>query len=213
VTLDGASTQSRQHHASPVAPRGFSLLELLIVVALIVVLFTLYWSGGSRTFQTKQLANCERNLQNIYVALKTYAIDNNSRLPVLAGSTTSEPVLSQLIPRYTTGTEYFICPGCKDSALPEAQPFADRKISYAYYMGHKIDDGVTEPLMSDRQVDTNPKLQGQPLFSTDGKKPGNNHNKYGGNIMFCDGNVQISPASSAFNLTNAPNVILLNPKP
>jgi len=67
--------------------------------------------------------------------------------------------------------------------------------------------------MSDRQVDANPKLLGQPLFSADGKKPGNNHNKYGGNIMFCDGNVQTSPASSAFNLTNAPNVVLLNPKP
>jgi prepilin-type N-terminal cleavage/methylation domain-containing protein/prepilin-type processing-associated H-X9-DG protein len=213
VTLDGAPTESRQHHAWSVVRRGFSLLELLIVVALIIVLFTLYWSGGSRAFQTKQLANCERNLQNIYVALKTYAIDNSSRLPVLAGSTTSEPVLSQLIPRCTTGTEYFICPGGKDSALPEAQPFADRKISYAYYMGHKIDDGASEPLMSDRQVDTDPKLQGQPLFSPDGKKPGNNHNKYGGNIMFCDGNVQISPASSAFNLTNAPNIILLNPKP
>jgi prepilin-type N-terminal cleavage/methylation domain-containing protein/prepilin-type processing-associated H-X9-DG protein len=192
---------------------GFSLLELLIVVALIIVLFTLYWSGGSRAFQTKQLANCEKNLQNIYVALKTYAIANDGRLPVLANSTTSEPVLSQLIPRYTTGTEFFICPGGKDSALPEAQPFADRKISYAYYMGHKIDDGASEALMSDRQVDTNSKSQGQPLFSSDGKKPGNNHYKYGGNILFCDGNVQISPASSAFNLTNSPNVVLLNPKP
>jgi len=215
VTLDGAPSQPRWNYLcrQPVAHAGFSLLELLIVMALIIVLFTLYWSGGSRSYQTKQLANCEKNLQNIYVALKTYAIDNNSRLPVLANSTTSEPVLSQLIPRYTTGTEFFICPGCKDSALPEAQPFAERKISYAYYMGRKIEDGPGEPLMSDRQVDANPKLLGQTLFSADGKKPGNNHNKYGGNIMFCDGNVQTSPASSAFNLTNAPNVVLLNPKP
>lgn len=182
-------------------------------MALIIVMFTLYWSGGSKSYQTGQIAKCEKNLQNIYVALKTYAIDNSDRLPVLANAQTSEPVLSQLIPRYTTGTEYFTCPGCKDSVLPEAKPFGDRKISYAFYMGHSIKDGADQPLLSDRQVNAGPKLQGQPLFSADGKKPGNNHNKYGGNIMFCDGSVQTSPAQSAFNLTNAPNVTLLNPKP
>ncbi|MDB6021531.1 MAG: hypothetical protein JWQ04_1388, partial [Pedosphaera sp.] len=126
---------------------------------------------------------------------------------------TSEPVLSMLVPRSTTGTEYFICPGGNDSALPEAQPFAERRISYAYYMGHTLKDGADQPLLSDRQVNTGPKLPGQPLFSADGKKPGANHNKYGGNIMFCDGNVQKSPALAAFSLTNAPNVVLLNPKP
>jgi prepilin-type processing-associated H-X9-DG protein len=195
------------------ALRAFSLVELLIVTAIIIVLFTLYWSGGSRAFQTKQLAKCERNLQNIYVALKTYSLDNHDHLPALAGAQTSEPVLSQLIPRDTTGTEFFICPGGKDSALPDAQPFADRKISYAYYMGRTLTDGADQALLSDRQVNTDAKLPGQPLFSADGKKPGNNHNKYGGNLMFCDGSVQTSPASSAFTLTNPPNVVLLNPKP
>jgi prepilin-type N-terminal cleavage/methylation domain-containing protein/prepilin-type processing-associated H-X9-DG protein len=196
-----------------VAHAGFSLLELLIVVALIVVLFTLYWSGGSRSFQARQLVNCEKNLQNIYVALKTYSIDNHSELPALTNALTSEPALSLLIPRYTTGTEFFICPGGKDSTLPEAKPFAERTISYAYYMGRKMDDGADQALMSDRQVDTNSKLPGQPLFSPDGKKPGNNHNKYGGNILFCDGGVQKSPANSSFSLTNAPGIILLNPRP
>ncbi|MDB6067227.1 MAG: hypothetical protein JWR26_3435, partial [Pedosphaera sp.] len=184
-----------------------------IVMALIIILFTLYFGGGSRGYQTKQIANCEKNLQNIYVALKTYSVDNNDRFPLLTNSQTSEPVLSLLIPRYTTGTEFFTCPGGKDSKLPDAQPFPNRKCSYAYYMGHTIKDGADQPLISDRQVNTNPKLQGQLLFSPDGKKPGNNHNKYGGNVMFCDGNIQSSPAQSAFNLTNPPNVVLLNPKP
>lgn len=192
---------------------GFSLIELLIVVAIIFTLFTLYFSSGSKAYQAKQIAACEKNLQNIYVAMKTYAADNNDHLPSLANAQTSEPPLSQLIPRYTTGTEFFICPGGKDSQLPDAQPFAERKISYAYYMGHTVQDGASQALVSDRQVNTDPKTQGQLLFSPDGKKPGNNHNKYGGNVMFCDGNVQVSPAQSGFNLTNAPGVVLLNPKP
>jgi prepilin-type N-terminal cleavage/methylation domain-containing protein/prepilin-type processing-associated H-X9-DG protein len=192
---------------------GFSLIELLIVTAIIVVMFTLYFGGNSRSYQTKQLANCGRNLQNIYVALKTYSMDNSDRLPALTGPATSEPVLSLLVPRSTTGTAFFICPGSKDSALPDAQSFADRKISYAYYMGHTIKDEADQPLVSDRQINASPKLAGQPLFSADGKKPGNNHDKFGGNLMFCDGSVQSSPAQSAFNLTNSTGVTLLNPKP
>ncbi len=197
----------------PRARSGFSLLELLIVTALIVVMFTLYWGGGSRGFQTKQIANCGKNLQNIYTALKTYSMDNHDQFPALTNPQTSEPVLSLLVPRYTTGAEDFICPGSKDGKLPDAQPFAGRRISYAYYMGRAATDGAGDALVSDRQVNVDPKSTGQLLFSPNGKKPGNNHDKYGGNVMFCDGSIQSSPPQSAFNLTNAPGVVLLNPKP
>jgi prepilin-type N-terminal cleavage/methylation domain-containing protein/prepilin-type processing-associated H-X9-DG protein len=213
--LDGRFTRSRQTgHCSVLGARnGFSLLELLLVMTILVILSTLYLGGGSRGYQTRQIANCEKNLETVYVALQTWANDNSNSFPVLANALTSEPVLSQLIPRYTTGTEFFTCPGSKDSKLPDAQPFANRKISYAYYMGRTAKDGADKPLLSDRQVDTSSKLAGQPLFSANGKKPGNNHDKYGGNVMFCDGNVQSSPPASAFNLTNAPGIVLLNPRP
>jgi prepilin-type processing-associated H-X9-DG protein len=213
VSLHRPPNQSQRGNACvrPALSGGFSLLELLIVVAIIFVLTTLMWSSGSKSYQTTQKAACAKNLQNIYVALKTYSI--SASFPFLTNAQTSEPVLSQLIPRCTTGTEFFICPGSKDSPLPDAQPFADRKISYAYYMGHTVRDGADQALLSDRQVNTNSKLQGQPLFSADGKKPGNNHNKFGGNVLFCDGNVRTSPALAAFDLTNASNIVLLNPKP
>ncbi len=195
------------------ARAGFSLLELVIVMALILFMFTFYFGGGSRGYQTKQMAKCEKNLQNIFVALKTYSLDHDGQFPQLAGAETSEPVLSLLVPRATTGTAVFICPGGRDKPLPDAQPFADRKISYAYYLGQTAAAGADQPLVSDRQVNTNSKPQGQPLFSADGKKPGNNHDKYGGNVMFGDGSVRSSGPLAAFDLTNAPGVVLLNPKP
>jgi prepilin-type processing-associated H-X9-DG protein len=214
VTLDGSLIRS-QRHARGGAPalRAFSLLELLIVMSIIIILFTLYWSGSSKFYQRKQLSKCELNLQNIYVALKTFAVDNHDQLPALANAETSEPVLGQLIPRDTTQTEFFICPGSKDTALPEAQAFTNARISYAYYMGCALADGATQPLISDRQINTSAKTAGQQVFSENGEKPGNNHNKFGGNILFCDGTVQKTPASAAFNLTFPTNVILLNPKP
>ncbi len=221
MNLTGNSARSRRAIRRPgpdVAPvvspnAAFSLLELLIVAALIIIMFTLYWGGGSRSYQTRRIANCEKNLEYMFVALKTYSVDNDGKFPFLAGAQTSEPVLSQLVPRSTTRTEFFICPGSHDKDLPPSQPFANRTISYAYYMGHTPAEGADQPLASDRQVDTNSKLSGQLLFSLDGKKPGNNHNKFGGNIMFCDGSVLSTPARAAFDLTNAPNVVLLNPNP
>jgi prepilin-type processing-associated H-X9-DG protein len=68
-------------------------------------------------------------------------------------------------------------------------------------------------LMSDRQVDTEPKYPGEFAFSPNGKPPGNNHHKYGGNFLFGDGSVQDSPAQLAFSLAATPGVVLLNPKP
>jgi prepilin-type processing-associated H-X9-DG protein len=195
----------------PVA--GFSLVELLLTAVIIFILFTLYLSSGSKSAQEKRLAACQGNLQSIYAALSTYWQDNNGMLPAIPGAKTSEAPLSLLVPKYTTGTEFFICPGGKDKPLPDARPFADKKISYAYYMGQALTNGAEAPLLSDAQVDAAPKAPGQPVFSIDGKKPGNNHNKFGGNFLFCDGNAQYTPGRLALTLSSATNVVLLNPKP
>jgi len=182
-------------------------------MVIIFILFTLYLSSGSKNEQEKRLAACQGNLQSLYAALSTYWQDNNEALPVIAGAQTSEAPLSLLVPKCTTGTEFFICPGGKDKPLPDAQPFADKKISYAYYMGRKLADGPAAALLSDAQVDTAPKTPGQTVFSLDGKKPANNHTKFGGNFIFCDGSVQYTPAQLTFALPPATNVVLLNPKP
>lgn len=192
---------------------GFSILELFLVAVIIFILFTLYLSSGSKSAQEKRLAECQVNLQTMYAAFRTFSQDDKGVLPAVPGAQTSEAPLSLLVPKSTTETEIFICPGGRDKPLPGAQPFADRKVSYAYYMGRTLADGSEAPLASDAQVDTAPKTPGQTIFSLDGKAPGNNHRKFGGNVLFCDGSVQYTPARLAFPLPLTTNVVLLNPKP
>jgi hypothetical protein len=79
-------------------------------------------------------------------------------------------------------------------------------------MGRRL-DAPENPLMSDRQVNTEPKHVGELVFSPDGKPPGNNHHKFGGNFLLGDGSVQFSPAQLSFSLALAPGIVLLNPKP
>jgi prepilin-type N-terminal cleavage/methylation domain-containing protein len=192
---------------------GFSLVELLCTVAIILILYSLYFASGSGHYQARQKALCRQNLEHIYVALKMFAADNNGMFPVATNAATSEAPLSLLVPRYTSVTGIFICPGSKDKKLPEAKPFAQRKISYAYCMGRTINDGANQLLMSDALVDARPKEVGRKIFSADGKKPGNNHNRFGGNLMFCDGQVQSSGPQASVPIAVPAGVSLLNPKP
>lgn len=192
---------------------GFSLVELLVVLALLVVMVSMMNSRGSRSYQQQRMATCEKNLQTIYTAFSLYAPEQESFYPLVTNPTTSEQPLSLLVPRYTTVTEIFICPGSKDPALPAGESFVDRKISYAYYMGLNKSSPATQALVTDEQINTNAKKSGALMFSTDGKGAGNNHDKFGGNILFADGSITSTKAKLAGDFFFPQNVVLLNPKP
>jgi|ERR1017187_2353707 prepilin-type processing-associated H-X9-DG protein len=194
------------------ARAGFSMIELLVTFALLLILTSMMWGFGSASHQQQQKKLCQQNLSKIYLAMEIYANDNAGKFPETNGARTSEGVLDVLVPHYTVDTSIFICPGSKDSALPAGESFRNRRISYAYYMGRRITD-AREVLMSDKQVDTRPKSTGDLVFSTTGKPPGNNHSKYGGNFLFCDGHMESSPDHLPFSLVLTQGVVLLNPKP
>lgn len=206
-------TKARPEATRCAGASAFALVELVVVLALMLVLYVMLYAPGTRTRQTRLKAVCAANLRQVYVGLQTYAGDWRGALPVVTNAATSEIPLSQLIPRYTTGSQFFICPGSGDKALPDATPFANRRISYAYYMGRSLADAPAAPVLSDEQVNTAAKRAGDWVFSPSGKPPGNNHRQYGGNVLFGGGAVRGSPAQAAFDLPMSPPVVLLNPRP
>jgi type II secretory pathway pseudopilin PulG len=190
---------------------AFSLIELLIVMALIIIMSTMLYSFSSPYHQRTQKELCSDNLQKIFLALQIYS-DDFGKFPLNTNAETSEQVLNALVPRYTVDTSIFICPGGRDSDIPAGAPIGKYKISYAYYMGWATNDAGSF-LMSDRQINTRSKNAGDQVFSLDGKSPGNNHHKYGGNVLFSDGSVQATPPIAVFPLAYSNGIVLLNPKP
>jgi prepilin-type N-terminal cleavage/methylation domain-containing protein/prepilin-type processing-associated H-X9-DG protein len=190
---------------------GFSLVELLITLALLLIISTMYFGFSSPNHQRTAKRSCEANLQKIFLAQEIYARDNAGAFPVVASAATSEVPLDLLVPRYSVDREIFICPGSKDSPLPAGESLRTNKISYAYYMG-RHSGGAPSALMSDAQVNTNSKSAGDAIFSATGKAPGNNHHQFGGNILFNDGHVESSPTNLVSALPANAGVVLLNPK-
>lgn len=191
---------------------AFSLVELLVVMALIVVMYVLLFSFGSASHQRSQEKLCADNLEKIFISLQIYGADYGE-YPVNTNARTSEQVLEALVPRYTADTSIFICPGGRDPQIPSGAQLDKYKISYAYYMGRGTNDSPDAFLMSDRQVNTLSKESGDQVFSLTGDPPGNNHSKYGGNVLMGDGSVQAIPPRAPFSLAFSNGIVLLNPKP
>lgn len=190
---------------------AFTLIEMLITMALIIILTVMLYGFGSASHQKTQKQLCADNLQKIFIAEQIYANDFGGRFPATNNATTSEDVLELLVPKYTADTTIFICPGGRDSEIPSQANLRKYKISYAYYMGRS--NSEQQILMSDRQINTRPKNAGEQVFSLNGKPPGNNHHKYGGNFLFTDGSVQATKPLAEFPLLFSNGVVLLNPKP
>jgi prepilin-type N-terminal cleavage/methylation domain-containing protein len=192
--------------------RAFSLIELLVTIAIIGILSAMLYGFGSASHQRSAQKLCADNLQKIHLAMEIYANDFAGALPWNTNAATSEEVLDELVPKYTADTTIFICPAGRDAMIPSGETLSRHKISYAYFMGRRL-DGRPAPLMSDRQVNAEPKRAGELVFSPDGRPPGNNHHKYGGNFLLSDGSVELSAAQLTFSLAVTPGIVLLNPRP
>lgn len=192
---------------------AFSLIELLVVVAILVILTTLYWSKMSpSSHRDPAIESCRQNLERIYLAMDIYARDNHSLYPVVTNALAPDDALALLVPHYTSDTSIFVCPASGKAPPLPGKSVRDWTTSYAYYMGrHSSDPGAI--VMSDGQVDGRPKAKGDTVFSETGKPPGNNHGKKGGNLMMCDGSVVETDGNAPFSLQFTPPVVLLNSTP
>lgn len=98
--------------------RGFSLVEILIVIAVLAVIAGAGIPLARSAIAKSREAACLNNLRSLGVGLESYLQEHSQKLPELAAGrsskTSDEPVLETVLLPYLESPEAFKCP--QDSA-------------------------------------------------------------------------------------------------
>lgn len=100
-------------------PAGFTLLELLVVLAIIGVLAALLLPSLSRAKESARAAACLSNLHQIGLALQLYCQEHGNRLPIMTNATLGSnglrlaadlPTMDLVLSNYLGSVSVLRCP-------------------------------------------------------------------------------------------------------
>lgn len=192
-------TEPTQHPAT--ARRGFSLVELLVVIGIIAVLIGILLPALGRAREQSRRAKCLANLRSIGQQLFVYANNHRDRLPngnpsnVWSDAASADWVMVNFAEDLKNG-RVFHCPGDKDEDEPDVIESAvqnkrnSARISYEFYSlffapeyGPKLARlKGRAPLAWD--LDGGPRAANLPGTGDE------NHGPRGGNVLFSDGHAE-----------------------
>ena len=117
---------------------GFTLTELLIVVAVIAVLIALLFPLGGRAIDEADQVACRTNLRNLGMAVLLYARHNDGALPVSDVLDGPHPKLVAALRPYLEDPRTYYCPSetAADRIYTDANLQAGR-IGYFYFSCEK----------------------------------------------------------------------------
>lgn len=113
--------------------RGFTLVEVLVTVAIIAALTALMLPAWHIVQARANSVKCVANLNSLGIALQGYLADHNNTLPTLqplrASVNDQVPVIDNTLNAYTTDQRIFACP---------ADPNLAAKTGTSYYWDSNI---------------------------------------------------------------------------
>jgi len=133
-------------------PRGFTFLELMVSMALILVLMALLSPMLMRGRDSARRAACMSNLSQLGGALHLYAQDYDGRFPAADNDWT---VTARV---YSKNTRIYLCPDEPAASRAQFEPGTTAKTasghtqlssSYSYRAGLANDDPAEEPVSTD----------------------------------------------------------------
>ena len=201
---------------SPPRGRGFTLLELLIVIVILGLLAALLFPALAMAMETANRTSCANNLRQLGLALRLYANHNEGRYPIegLCGNP-QQVLVTSLVPDCLGTMDVFYCPSADamegyaqspeyggpggDSIIDTAENLRRCWISYKYFSVTRRDPRMPLPLRLSEypHLLTTDSPPARWLMSDYVRKdiPVFPHREKGGwgggrNVLFVDGSVQ-----------------------
>lgn len=106
--------------------RAFTLVEILIVIAIVAILGAILFSVFSRARETSRSTTCNANLKQIGLAMKLYTQDNAGYVPNVSGTAAGQDIecawADRIFP-YIRKTQIFECPNHElNEYVPDCPP-------------------------------------------------------------------------------------------
>lgn len=201
--------------------RAFSLVELLVAVAIMAALIALALVEMEKIGSSHRLTTCSANLRQIYIAIGSYGSDNNNCIPPLSvsGKGTYPFYLAPYLPGYDKyggskgQTGVYVCPEWKSrtNGYVNASHYGLNEFLYTN-QGKVIGEptpmvGISAPARTilagdmcwwkgSRQPFTSINIDLTPGRSYGDPQPARpSHANGGGNVLFCDGHIEYVPDS------------------
>jgi len=164
------------------AQRGFTLTELIVVVAVVAALVGLMFPSFHAVWRMGSSVGCLANLRSVAVGLRAYLDRNKDIMPVAAQMPSlqlnDDPSIAEVLEPYLGGTGALECP-----ADTSRRYFQTEGSSYEYqciYAGRSVEEGfLTRHLGAERT----PVMNDYEPFHGRAGTPG------GANYLFADGHV------------------------
>ncbi len=116
------------------APPGLTLLELLIVMAVLATLAALLLPMGGRAIEEARMVDCRNHLRNLGLAITHYADAHEGALPVSGVLDGPHPDLVTAVAPYLGDERCWYCPSETDPAYVHSEAnLAGGRIGYFYY--------------------------------------------------------------------------------
>ena len=121
----------QKNKALPKTLGAFTLIEMLVVIAIITLLAALLFPVFQKVRENARRASCQANLRQIGLGLTQYAGDNDEALPPGAYSTPNGTTTwRQLIFPYVRSAAVFVCPSNPYDDMPNGVDNGTLSISY-----------------------------------------------------------------------------------